>query len=82
MWCHICRSDGSDLEEGEIEEPDAEAAAVILYEWDPDKQAHAWLALALFERLSGSGLRAQEAADKALAAAAGSPQVCTCSGNG
>lgn len=76
MTCRLAGSE-PDWEEGEIDTDfDAEAAALLGCEWSADKQAHAWLALALFERLSGDGDKACEAADKAVAAAAGNQQAC------
>ena len=75
-FTYSCRTEGSDLEEGEIEDGgDLEAAELLGCEWNPEKHVYVWLALALFERLSGDGLRALEAAEKALAAAAGRTQV-------
>ena len=76
FWYARVERSGPDLEEGEIDEDaDAEATALLGCEWSMDKQAHAWLALALFERLSGEGARACEAAEMAVAAAAGNQQV-------
>ena len=75
---HVPHREGAepDLEEGEIEDdPEAEVASLLGCDWTLDKQAHAWLALALFERLSGDGPRACEAAQKALTAAAGNQSV-------
>ena len=73
---HRTPSTSPDVEEGEINDSTEDSTAAVLgLRWGGEKQAHAWLLLALHERLGGNGLQAREASDKALLAACGNMQV-------
>lgn len=62
------------MEDGEIEDG-SEDSHPGSGAWSTDKHTHAWLLLALFERLSGSAAAACNAMDQALKTAAGHVQV-------
>ncbi|KAK9793010.1 hypothetical protein WJX73_010419 [Symbiochloris irregularis] len=66
-------SQDRDVEEGEIDDvsEDSQPGGG----WTTDKHTHAWLLLALFERMSGDGAGACNAVDKALANASGNVQL-------
>ena len=61
------------MEEGEIDDGSEDSHPGC--GWTADKHTHAWLLLALFERMSGEGLHACKAVEKALVAASGNAQV-------